>query len=363
MDLHPILDEPGELLNMNVNMCYLVNAGGDSPSARVGHTGLCVVEEDDRACAYFIGGANPNGSFAEMHMLDFKEWMWNSIPAQDFVGRYEHAAYSSGNKIYVFGGANISGNLKDVQRWDIDKKQWNSIDVRGDEIDARTHHTSPVIQDKLLIFGGGHNGADPVEDDAVHVFDASTNTWTSPATEGKAPSPRQGHLMVAIGNKVYLHGGMAGNVFFDDLHVFDFESSTWTRADPLEGQPSARAAHGGIACDRRMIIFGGMNDTGALNDLFTLDTETMQWTEMAFEVAPPTPRLDFAMCLVQIKAADLKESSDEPKENVENNSMSESPSSNADLEGTSNELVSFILIHGGMNTDGDIYNDCFITKI
>lgn len=362
MELHPILDDSTELNTVNNNTWYLVNAGGNQPTARVGHTCICVQEEDG-TCVYFIGGANPNGSFAEMHVLNFKEWMWNSIPAQDFVGRYEHAAYTLGNKIYVFGGANISGNLKDVQMWDIGERRWESIDVRGDDIEARTHHTAPVVQDKLIIFGGGHNGADPVEDNAIHVFEPLSNTWTTPTTEGKAPSTRQGHVMVAIGNKVYLHGGMAGSVFFDDLYIFDFEMLSWNLVDPIEGQPSARAAHGGVACGHRMIIFGGMNDTGALNDLVSLDTESMQWTEITFEIAPPTPRLDFAMCGVQIKLNDLKESTDETEERVETSSMSESPPSNVAAEGTSTALPAFILIHGGMNTDGDIYDDCFIIKI
>ena len=45
--------------------------------------------------------------------------------------------------------------------------------------------------------------------------------WTNPDVKGKKPTCRHGHVMVAVGNKIYLHGGMARETFFNDMHEFD----------------------------------------------------------------------------------------------------------------------------------------------
>ena len=38
---------------------------------------------------------------------------------------------------------------------------------------------------------------------------------------GTPPSPRHGHLMVAVDNKIFIHGGMAEAELYSDLHVLD----------------------------------------------------------------------------------------------------------------------------------------------
>lgn len=50
---------------------------------------------------------------------------------------------------------------------------------------------------------------------------AATCTWSQPDTRGDPPSPRHGHVMVAVGTKLLIHGGLAGDVFYDDLFCID----------------------------------------------------------------------------------------------------------------------------------------------
>ena len=45
--------------------------------------------------------------------------------------------------------------------------------------------------------------------------------WFCPTTSGAAPSPRQGHILAVVGNKLFVHGGMAGQEIFSDLHTLD----------------------------------------------------------------------------------------------------------------------------------------------
>ena len=53
-------------------------------------------------------------------------------------------------------------------------------------------------------------------------FDISftgTGEWTTPSTSGTPPTPRQGHIVAVVGNKMFVHGGMSGQQIFSDWHV------------------------------------------------------------------------------------------------------------------------------------------------
>lgn len=45
--------------------------------------------------------------------------------------------------------------------------------------------------------------------------------WTQPDTRGDPPSPRHGHVVVAVGTKLFIHGGLAGDIFYNDLFCID----------------------------------------------------------------------------------------------------------------------------------------------
>lgn len=56
----------------------------------------------------------------------------------------------------------------------------------------------------------------------MYVFVSEvTCTWSQPECKGKPPSPRQGHLIVAVGSVIYVHGGMAGEKFYSDIFSLD----------------------------------------------------------------------------------------------------------------------------------------------
>jgi hypothetical protein len=59
----------------------------------------------------------------------------------------------------------------------------------------------------------------------------ATLTWSQPETLGNPPSPRHGHVMVAAGTQLFIHGGLAGDTFFDDLHCIDISKEGRGRGD------------------------------------------------------------------------------------------------------------------------------------
>ena len=140
---------------------------------------------------------------------------------------------------------------------------------------------------------------------------------------------------------IYLHGGMNGDTIFDDLWALDLKSIAWKKIifKHDDTKPCARAAHGGISVDKLLFIFGGIDSSGnALNDLWKYDNELNQWSNIEIFGYKPPPRLDFAYCKVKILE------NDQSSNNV-------------------NKFKTFFVIHGGMDNEGNVFDDCFIINL
>lgn len=65
MEILPILESNN---SPKTNVWYVLSPDGDAPCIRVGHTCTFVAGEPRRVLV--IGGANPDGSFADVYSLD-----------------------------------------------------------------------------------------------------------------------------------------------------------------------------------------------------------------------------------------------------------------------------------------------------
>ncbi|KAL3871702.1 hypothetical protein ACJMK2_039685 [Sinanodonta woodiana] len=404
MELHPILDNKTIL---NSGLWYVFSALGESPSIRVGHTCTFIhgANEGDNGKLYVIGGANPSGPFCDTYVLDLNSLQWDVVDTPGFRARYEHAAFvpqSFPTNIYVFGGADQTGNMNDLQVLDTTTNSWRSLNVSGTPPSERTFHTSACIGDKFFVYSGGHCGPDPVGDREVYCFDATVSAWTKLAIKGDSPKPRHGHVMVAIGNRIFIHGGMSGPNFYGDLHILNVANNTWHDVKKKKVFPSARAGHSGVGVGNNMYIFGGMNRDGALDDLYKLDAITLTWTKIDLQGPPPATRLDFGMCILELKRSPgTEETSDianasnrvldvleremakpgsassrgshsengaELSDVLREEQVTESEEDSEPPEGATSSVTqtskasqsltyTLCVVHGGMDTEGEIFDD------
>jgi hypothetical protein len=129
---------------------------------------------------------------------------------------------------------------------------------------------------------------------------------------------------------------MDGRTFFSTLYSIDINENPprWKEyPSSSSSQPMARAAHGGVAIESTstLFIFGGLSRSGqALNDTWSWSATNQQWTEILCR-SLPKPRLDFAYCLVELK--------------------------------DSEKLTSYMFIHGGTDTQGEVFDDCFLLRL
>jgi len=61
-----------------------------------------------------------------------------------------------------------------------------------------------VLDDKFVVFSGGSNYTEPVSDTQTYQLDTHTREWSILPTKGQPPHPCQGHVLVAVANKVQI---------------------------------------------------------------------------------------------------------------------------------------------------------------
>lgn len=365
---------------------YEIKTLTKGPYPRGGHTGIYVAQlsesasklDDDKGKIFLIGGADPDRAFDQTFVLDLNTMTWVGHSSSILSARYEHSCYipkSYPDKLYIFGGADLTGNRNDIQILDINTMDWTTAEVDGCQPSPRTQHHSAAFGDYLVVFGGGDCGANPVADSDVHVFNASTQSWSILTATGKAPSVRHGHAMVSMENLIYLHGGMSGSTFYDDFYTLDMETCVWNKLCTKGRNPTARAAHSIVAINKQIFLFGGLSSKGALNDLYRFDTGEEIWIKINISGKLPSARLDFAICAINIELVknDEQRSTDEkchPKRDVKKPSPSWLSNASMRLKPAVCETASniqsnrsAIFIHGGMDTEGNIFDDFFMYLI
>ncbi|THD25588.1 hypothetical protein D915_003722 [Fasciola hepatica] len=371
------------------------------PCARVGHTIQELPRKPSQLEPFLLllGGANLDDTLDEAFVFSTSDGTWSKLNwmveplSGPTLSRYEHAsAVLPDGDVIVFGGATKSCPLGDL----LELKVTHNPPLTGLSIspnssssstfpgESRTQHGSACLTEhgQLLIFSGGAMGNQPVSDIQVHIYDTKSKSWSSVHTTGQTPCVRLGHLLIyqypstepldaadlhrIPRGRMLIHGGMAEEKFFDDFYQMQFsevdeshltgiwckfvnKSSTDTVSDRMALQdennlwqtgrvPCARAAHGGVClngsgnsiCIAKVYIFGGVSTAGALNDMHCFDTQTKQWTEITFNGPVPKPRFDFACCSYM-------------RTSVDNSQV------------YTGQYCFFL--HGGMDTDGHVYND------
>ncbi|XP_070990286.1 rab9 effector protein with kelch motifs isoform X4 [Oncorhynchus clarkii lewisi] len=350
MELLPVL-EPED--KPRAGLWYAMIPRGGGPGVSVGHTCIYIPSEDDgKGKIQIIGGANPNGSFSESHVINLDSHEWDIPEWEGLEARYEHCSFvpeSCPQSLWVFAGAQQSGNRNCVQNLQLTGGGlWKGVEVKGTPPCPRTYHTnSASVGDRLFVFSGGDSGATPVSDPNLHVFDTVSCTWSQPDTQGRHPPARHGHVVTAVGPKIYIHGGMAGEKFYSDIYSLDTSSMKWEKVQAKGDIPPGVAAHSAVALGKNIYIFGGMTPEGASNAMYRFQCDKQRWTLLRFEGNMPPNRLDHSMCVLPWRVR------------PEHTSGERDQAQSSSASGT----VQLAFVFGGMDTQGVIHSDCVVTVL
>ncbi|ONM11177.1 Acyl-CoA binding protein [Zea mays] len=237
-------------------------------------------------------------------VISHDEWTPLSVSGLRPKPRYEHGATVLQNKMYIFGGNHNGRYLSDLQALDLKSLIWSKVDTKfqAEPADSTiTTQIAPCAGHSLISWGNkflsiaGHT-KDPSEGITVKEFDPHTCTWSIVKTYGKPPVSRGGQTVTLVGTTLVLFGGEdAKRCLLNDLHILDLETMTWDDVDAIGNPPSPRSDHA-AAChaDRYLLIFGGGSHATCFNDLHVLDLQTMEWSRPKQQGLTPSPRAGHA---------------------------------------------------------------------
>ncbi|KAF2561669.1 hypothetical protein F2Q70_00018611, partial [Brassica cretica] len=234
----------------------------------------------------------------------YNQWTAPLTSGHPPKARYEHGAAVIQDKMYMYGGNHNGRYLGDLHVLDLKNWTWSRVETKvvteSQETSSPatlTHcagHSLIPWDNKLLSIGG--HAKDPSESILVKVFDLHTCTWSILKTDGKPPISRGGQSVTLVGKKLVIFGGQDVNKsLLNDLHLLDLDTMTWDEIDAVGSPPSPRSDHAAaVHAERYLLIFGGGSHTNCFSDLHVLDLQTMEWSRHAQQGEAPTPRAGHA---------------------------------------------------------------------
>ncbi|KAF3602396.1 hypothetical protein F2Q69_00039175 [Brassica cretica] len=229
----------------------------------------------------------------------YNQWTAPQTSGQRPKPRYEHGAAVIQDKMYIYGGNHNGRYLGDLHVLDLKSWTWSRVETK---VATESEETSPTLLspcaghslipwDNKLLSIGGHT-KNPSESMQVRVFDTHTCTWSMLKTYGKPPVSRGGQSVTVVGKTLVIFGGQdARRSLLNDLHVLDLETMTWDEVDSIGVSPSPRSDHAAaVHAERYLLIFGGGSHATCFGDLHVLDLQTMEWSRPAQQGEAPTPR-------------------------------------------------------------------------
>ncbi|CAN4108775.1 unnamed protein product [Withania somnifera] len=231
----------------------------------------------------------------------YDQWVSPPISGPRPKARYEHGAAVIDDKMYIFGGNHNGRYLSDLQALDLRSWTWSKLEVKASgeasqvPVAAFAGHSLIPWEGNKLISIGGHT-KDSSETIQVKVFNLQTHTWSNLKTYGKPPLSRGGHSVTPMGTSLVIFGGQDANrSLLNDLHILDLETMTWDEMDTLGVPPSPRSDHAtAVHAERYLLIFGGGSHATCFNDLHVLDLQTMEWSTPTQQGEIPSPRAGHA---------------------------------------------------------------------
>ncbi|KAK9834309.1 hypothetical protein WJX81_005504 [Elliptochloris bilobata] len=101
-----------------------------------------------------------------------------------------------------------------------------------------------------------------------------------PSAGGAPPAPRWGHAAAAVGDRLFVFGGVGASVY-DDAFCYDAARGTWRAVVPAGNSrreaPPAMFGAAAAAFRQRVVLFGGRQGRKYIRRTYVLDTETMLW--------------------------------------------------------------------------------------
>ena len=205
--------------------------------------------------------------------------------------------WDAGNgRILKFAGGTEGGYTNDLWTYDPETDTWALLYPYTDDAPTvggpgfRAGHRAVYVpaMEAMVVLGGGSWVPWPdndYEDAHLHIWDCQTDTWTSQATTGETPLPRNHFVAILRGNTIIIPDCAA----YNNLAYYSLDLSTWVwtrheQAAMTEGTPIGHHHQSGVydpVNDALIMVGGYYGDSVMSAATFVLDFATKTWTRKA----------------------------------------------------------------------------------
>lgn len=186
------------------------------------------------------------------------------------VGRY---AYLVGGIVSYDAKFEFVDGAEQLERFDLETSEWTELPP----LRAQLNHVNlAAARGDLYVLGGlTAHLAESAATARAWRYDVETRRW-----ERLPPMPtaRGAGAAVAIGDRIYVAGGVADEQSRTELEAFDLDTERWERLAPM---PTPRNHVGGATLGGRLYVLGGRDDSDiSLTDFERYDPATERWERL-----------------------------------------------------------------------------------
>jgi N-acetylneuraminic acid mutarotase/glucose/arabinose dehydrogenase len=237
----------------------------------------------DGTYLYILAGHTQNQDNDQLYRYEPATEIWTTLAPQNVVplGNHVMTEYING-KIYLFGGV-LTGSTDSnaLGIYDIASNTWSvgaPLTVLSSVYGIGSAATS-VINGKMYVAGGIHNGNQSGNNDKTFVYDPTSNSWAELAP---MPSGRNHAAAGTVNGKMYIFGGRQGpnqsSPNFSESFIYDPVTDTWTTGTSMI-TPRSGTGKAAVLNDELYVIGGEVGGpfSGAWDTVEVYNPTTNTW--------------------------------------------------------------------------------------
>ena len=343
---------------------------------------------------YIFAGASQESNLNEMNSFDLKNEKWTEIKSHRGsnkpCARTQHTGCVYKNQLVVFGGGK-AGSLpvtdQQVHLYDSVTNSWSSPNIKGKPPTNRHGHLMINCNDKCVYLHGGMN--DQTFYDDLWILNFDTLNWSCVKQPKTKPIARAAHGGISTVNNLYLFGGLneRGNAL-GDFWSYDINLNTWSVLKIIGDNPPSRLDYAYCKLKLNYKYESSNSLTEQSNECKNGEVEknlvdkivtVLNVEQLKEEEEDTDEQAQFVLNNEAVKVENIInnnkiDNNDEssPVIGEEEKQKEEKQSEITSIEESVKNLNidvpdwverEYFLIHGGMDTEGTIFDDCFIINL
>lgn len=143
--------------------------------------------------------------------------------------------------------------------------------------------TSLSFDGRVYLFGGFIGGSKPHYSNKTFLFEPQTVQYRQIETSGLPPLARSDHSSTLIDDEMVVFGGISdNNTYLNDVWMLNLSQHSWRRIGVSGEKPSARIGHSCASYSSVLIIFGGHEEASKeATRIYALDVAKPAWRKFA----------------------------------------------------------------------------------